>query len=72
MSDLFSYLDTSGPEYAYLGHFRHRGCIEAGHNTGASGDNDAADTNQLLTSIKEAELPQSKAPPPPKDEDTSA
>ncbi len=33
MSDLFDYLDCSGEEYAYLGHFRQRQFLEAGHNT---------------------------------------
>jgi hypothetical protein len=36
MSDLFAYLDDYDiqgcPEYDYLGHFRARGYIEAGHN----------------------------------------
>ena len=33
MSDLYSYLDVSGPEYAYLGHFRASEILECGHNT---------------------------------------
>jgi hypothetical protein len=31
--DPFAYLDTSGPEYAYLGHFRGEQNLEEGHNT---------------------------------------
>lgn len=33
--DLFSYLDVSGPEFAYLGHFREARFLCAGHNDGA-------------------------------------
>ncbi len=33
MSGLFDYLDVAGPEYAWLGHFRCREYLEAGHNT---------------------------------------
>ncbi len=32
MDDLLGYLDVSGPEFAYLGHFRQRQFLVQGHN----------------------------------------
>ncbi len=42
MTDLFAYLDCSGPEYAWLGHFRQREFLEAGHNVDPYEDPDTA------------------------------
>ncbi len=46
MDDLLGYLDVSGPEYEYLGHFRQRQFLAQGHNEGW-GDLNAQDRATL-------------------------
>ncbi len=50
MDDLLSYLgDMSGPEYAYLGHFRQERFLAQGHNDGYSnGLNSSSGTDPEL------------------------
>jgi hypothetical protein len=51
VSDLLGYLDCSGSEYDYLGHFRHERCLAQGHNTGIMGDIEGGNVGELAKDI---------------------
>lgn len=67
MSDLFDYLDLSGPAYAYLGHFARPENIERGHNLVLAGQHSAVgpipDPHLEGTPVDQAHF--TGNPPPP-------
>jgi hypothetical protein len=57
MNDDLAYIGSlSGEAYAYLGHFRSRACIAAGHNT-----DDAESIDETVAAFGEGRMPGSKA-----------
>lgn len=51
--DPFRYLDTSGPEWTYLGHFRGDRFVREGHNEGMRG---MGKVGKVMHEFKEGEL----------------